>query len=1087
MDFLEHELEEILKIFREESEEQIEKFNKSLLKLESNPRDHQVISELFREAHSLKGAARMIGLDDIQSIAHKLEDVLGMAKENTLKITPEIIDTLCKTVDTIASIINESIETRGKSETVDIQPAIDALENIINSDEKPCENYDDSQIQIIQPENTQDIKKQITQIRVNIEKLKIFSTSSDALEEFLYFVNELKKQLEGFDSNRLKAFIEDIRNKVDSALKGSGVLIDSEVTEIEEQFEEFVVFFERITFNSSAGQPVQAENTGEKIENEPEQPIAADIPIIDDYPGFGAGEELNASQQDVDEKITEEAFDTVSESFDSSADSFGNDDVKFIRENISIFSQHKEENIAKFDNVISKIIDLAGENSGPIKEIFEKIAEIFMFSKEKDAPLNQDMVKVIEESFVGVIQIIDPSGEAETAEDPSLILQRITVLKQMLKLSVQNDASPPKEQPKPEKVETKKTNALPARRSSDILSKNNEQEGDRLNQLDQKLGDTNTIKTLRVDTQKLDQLVNQVGELIIAKIKAKEHLSDTERIIRSVEEWYREWSKTKQYFRHIEKYHKATEKGFSASASTSLSKSINSFIEENSSKISGLMTKMNSLYKVIQEDDARLNLIVNGLEEKIKSVRVLPLATIFHLFPRMVRDIAREKNKEIDFVITGSETSVDKKIIEEIKSPLMHIIRNAIDHGIEQSADRVKNGKSPTGRIVIGACHLENSVLIEINDDGRGIDTEAIKRKVLQKGLLTAEELDAMSEEQIMNIIFWPGFSTGETITDISGRGIGLDIVYTKISQLNGKVKVKSTLGKGCQVTIQLPVTMATIKSFLVRANDQNFAIPTSAIKTTLLIDRSKVVYKEGKKTIIVDDRTVPICYLSEVLELCQGDSNSEKLVVIVVQAEDTQVGFVVDRLVGDQEILHKNLAAPLVRVRNIAGITTLGSGDLCLILNVNDLIKSAFLKFSYPGIKPAIPIKPTKQPCTKSVLVVDDSTTTRILQRNIIKSAGYNVDVAVNGFDALNKLVCEDYDIVVSDVEMPELNGFVLTERIRQNENLKYIPIVLVTSLASDEDKMKGKEAGADAYITKSEFSQEELLNTISRLINQN
>ena len=516
-------------------------------------------------------------------------------------------------------------------------------------------------------------------------------------------------------------------------------------------------------------------------------------------------------------------------------------------------------------------------------------------------------------------------------------------------------------------------------------------------------------------------------------------------------------------------------------------KNINSFFEENSIKLSNLMNNMNSLYKIFQEDDARLNLIVNGLEEKIKNVRVLPLVTIFHLFPRMVRDIAREKNKDIDFIIAGSETSVDKKIIEEIKSPLIHIIRNAIDHGIESPDERVKNGKEPTGRILLAAYHLENSVLIEITDDGKGIDLKSIKKKVLQKELLTREELEAMSEEQIMNIIFWPGFSTGEMVTDISGRGLGLDIVYTKIAQLNGNVKVKSNLGKGCQVSIQIPVTMATIKSFLVEVNSQIFAIPTSVIKSTLIIDRKNILYKEGKKTIIVEDRTVPICSLSEILEIEGNSKEFDKLVIIVVQAEDIQVGFIVDKLVGDQEILHKNLSPPLLRVRNVAGITTLGSGKLCLILNANELVKSAYMKFGVYNIKPIINIQKNsknKENKEKRILLVDDSATTRMLQRNIIRSAGYNVNVAINGFDALTKIVSEDYDIIITDIEMPEINGFELTERLRQDEKYKDIPIILVSSLASEQDRVKGITSGANAYISKGEFDQDKLLDTIHKLI---
>ncbi len=1050
MDFLEHELEEILNIFREESEEQIQKLNKNLLKLESNPRDHSVISELFREAHSLKGAARMIGLEDIQSIAHKVEDVLGLARENHLEVTPEIIDALCKAVDAIGSIVNESIETMGKSQSQEIEPVIKSLESIIETENPRLkeEDYSAPPSQVVFSKNERDIKQLITQIRVNIEKLKIFSTSTDALEEFLFFVDKLIEQIESFDSQRGKCLIYDIRNKVDAALKGSSVLLDDEVAELEELFEDFALLYERLSYNSPGEFPEEIPD--ECPEEKPEET-----------------EEIKEATEECKKK--EETSENI--------------ETELIKNNITIFSLHTEDNIKKFDGVISGIKALENTaTNAQIREILGKISEILVFSWKKDAPLNRDMINVIEESFGEAARMMNAPGEVR--EDPGLILQRITVLQQMLKFSSQKEPEPAKEEVNTKAPPASKVNLPPIRRNADIFPKNNAQNEEKQRQFDLKFGETNTIKTLRVDTHKLDQLVNQVGELIIAKIKAKEHLSDTERIIRSIEEWYRDWGKTKQYFRHIEKYHKASEKGFSPTATNSLSKSVNTFIEDNSTKISTLMTKMNSLYKVIQEDDARLNLIVNGLEEKIKSVRVLPLATIFHLFPRMVRDIAREKNKDIDFVITGSETSVDKKIIEEIKSPLMHIIRNAIDHGIEPAAERVKNGKSPTGKIAIGACHLENSVLIEISDDGKGIDTEAIKKKVLQKGLLTPEELEAMSEEQVMNIIFWPGFSTGETVTDISGRGIGLDIVYTKISQLNGKVKVKSVLGRGCQVTIQLPVTMATIKSFLVNVNDQTFAIPTSSIKTTHLVDKSKILYKEGRKTIIIEDRTVPVCPLSSVLELQENGHEPDKLVVIVVQAEDTQIGFIVDRLVGDQEILHKNLCAPLIRVRNIAGITTLGSGDLCLILNVNDLVKSAYMNFGCLVKKPSREPEKARETGRKSVLVVDDSTTTRLLQRNIIKTAGYHVDVAVNGFEALTKLVSEEYDVVVSDVEMPEINGFELTERIRNNETLKDTPVILVTSLTSEDDRRKGIDAGADAYITKNKFGQEELLSTIQSLI---
>ena len=1103
MDFLESEIEEILNIFREESDEQIQKLNKNLLKLEANPKDSTAISELFREAHSLKGASRMIGLNDIQNIAHKLEDVFGMAKENRLVVTSEIVDVLCKAVDCISSIVEESIKTRGQSSFDQVPDMIKLLETIINQESSEAsvqnnisfkENLYSNRPHIhhealpMKKPAYIDIKKMgkenktlIIQIKVNIEKIKVFSSSSDAIEELLHFIIRLESAIKTINNPRITGIIEEIKIKLEAALKGSGILNSDEVLEIEENFETFSSLFERLTTGAenNNGSGLQPESKSTDI-------IDSDLQIKQE----SKKEEDNTFILDgsIDEELKTDILNA------SSKNQSLNEDLKFIKKNLAVFTIHSQENLLKFDEVINKLNNFIKkiENEN-IRNIVEKITELLTYSKEKNIPINNDVIEILKESFE--TSILMDNSPFETEENPVLMLQRISVLFQMIKLSAPaNQLSAGEEESSEENAAyeaiANRANAISQKLSTantgtEILSKNTLMAENDNSSYEIKPGDSNTIKTLRVDTKKLDQLVNQVGELIIAKIKAKEHLSELAKMIQSVEEWHREWNKTKQYFKHQDKLHYRSSDLPAGSSVYSQNKNLHVFFEENSSKLTGLTNKMNYLYKIIQEDDTRLDLIVNELEERIKSVRVLPLATIFHMFPRMVRDISREKNKNIEFVISGSETSVDKKIIEEIKSPLIHLIRNSIDHGIEESETRIKNGKNPVGKIFLAAYHLENSVLIEIIDDGHGINIEAIKRKVLQKQLLSQEELDSMTEEQIMNIIFWSGFSTGETITDISGRGIGLDIVYTKISQLNGKVKIKSTLGEGCRVSIQLPVTMATIKSFLVEINHQKFAIPTSTIKTTLLISPESIFYKEGKRTIIVENTTVPICNLSDALDLPESRKKNKKLVVIVVQSEDIQVGFIVDKLIGDQEILHKNLSPPLLRVRNIAGVTTLGSGDLCLILNIGDLVKSAYSTFGMVE-KRLITEKASlsNDSSEKHILVVDDSLTTRILERNILKAAGYNVTVAVNGLEALTKITSEDFDLVVTDVEMPEINGFELTERLRAQEKFNKIPIILVTSLASEIDKRKGLNFGANAYLTKGNFNQDELLVTIRQLL---
>jgi len=1099
MDFLESEIEEILNIFREESEEQIQKLNKNLLKLENNPKDNAAIVELFREAHSLKGAARMIGLNDIQTISHKLEDVFGLAKEGHLRVTSEIIDILCKAVDYIGSIVDESIKTRGQASFERVPEIVETLEYVKNLDnlieetetkeestgyEKTLNSRNPEVNELFYLENNEEIFrdniKLIKQAKINIDKIKIFSNNKDAIKELFGIIKGIEQNLKSVGNIKLIEILAEIKNKLDISLKENrDSLSPAEISDIESNLNIIILFFESVSGFIDQENDIFSGIDENYYFTDYEQHEATPPKGSPERRGFKQPPEKNQeiTQENIQQnEINNHEFIIETKDLKST--------IEFIKQNIGIFSVHSVENISKFESIIEKLNELSEKvEVKDTQNIIEKIIDLLLFSKEKDIPISSDIVAVIVESFEIAVSFFE-SPDRSDIEAPVLIVQRLAVLNQMLKFSASDNSSHFDENPSDNNNEDSSMKLPSINNKIEVLPRNAPAPGDDKMPYDMKKEDSNTIKTLRVDTKKLDQLVSQVGELIIAKIKAKEHLFELEKIIRSVEDWYRDWNKTKQYFKHIDKSHKFSDFGGGISAYVQ-SKNIQGYFEENSVRLSGLMNRMNYLYKIIQEDDTRLDLIVNELEEKIKNVRVLPLATIFHMFPRMVRDIARERNKNIDLVISGSETSVDKKIIEEIKSPLIHIVRNSIDHGIEDSETRMAKGKSPIGKILLAAYPLENSVLIEIIDDGRGIDIEAIKRKVLQKQLLTPEELESMTEEQIMNIIFWPGFSTGETVTDISGRGIGLDIVYTKISQLNGKVKIKSVLGESCKVSIQLPVTMATIKSFLVEVNRQKFAIPTSAIVTTLLVPPENVFYKEGKKTIIVEQRTVPIVNLSSVLEMPESQRKNSKLVIIVIQSEDIEIGFVVDKLLGDQEILHKNLSPPLLRVRNIAGLTILGSGELCIILNINDLVKSAFLNFG--GFeKPQITEKTssTTSSAEKRILVVDDSLTTRILERNLLKAAGYNVTVAVNGLEALTKMITEDFDIVISDIEMPEINGFELVEHLRNEEKHKNIPIILLTSLASEADRKRGLNLGANAYITKGNFNQEELLTTVKKLL---
>ncbi len=1057
MDFLEEEFDEVLSIFRDESEEHIQKLNKNLLKIEEDPANLHIITELFREAHSLKGSARMIGLTAIENLSHKLEDIIGSAREGGLVIDSEIIDVLCKTVDCIASIVEESINTKGQYSSPHVDQIVQELQAIEIIKKQSFEISGSSKIE----KNSEIIKydKEIVEFCNNNTKSVIIMQNYskelrndllniDLITNFHNDIGDLFIQVQKLNNNNIKDLIQDLLIKLDSVVKGSGFLLESEADDIDEMVGYIMEFFKNI-LGLDDFDTLQSEG--------PDLLVTGDIKI----------ESSEIETHDPNNNLKE-----FLESLKKNCNSFlgGSSSVA--------------DNILNILN--SLLINRVEEKES---KLLNKFSDVFSFLKETSIVPDSEIGDILKQCIESMDLLLLNNDDSLT-EDPELIIQRLDIIYQMLKMSVSEQSESGYVQNEENTDEYASSNTFLSLAPSDdvmpqMLNKNNDeqQEPDEKKSFT-KSSQGNTIKTLRVDTKKLDQLVNQVGELIITKIKAKEHLSEIEKIMIGAEDCYRELTKAKQIVKFLDKRPVRPQDLPSGTSIYSQNKSISTIFDDSSLQLVEFMDKMSSLYKTIQEDDARLSLIVNELEEKIKSIRVLPLATIFHIFPRMIRDISREHDKEIDFEIVGSQTSVDKKIIEDIKSPLMHIIRNSIDHGIETPQERINKGKLPAGKIILAAYHLENSVLIEVTDDGKGINLDSIKHKAVEKGFITSNELKTMSNEQIMNIIFWPGFSTGEVITDLSGRGVGLDVVYSKIMQLDGKVNIKSEYGKGCKVSIQLPVTMATINSFLVSINNQTFAIPTGSIKTALLINRTDIFHKEGKETILVDNKPVPVFYLSEILEMSNSQVDSEKIVVIVIESDARPVGFIINKLLGDQEILHKNLTAPLIRVRNVGGVTTLGSGELCLILNVNDLIKSAYSSIGVnTGKQPIIKEKSTAVK-RKKILVVDDSVTTRILERNILRAAGYDVTVAINGLDALTKVASDKFDLIVSDVEMPEINGYELTERLRKDDNFKSVPIILVTSLASEIDRTKGLKLGANAYITKGNFDQEELLSSIRTLI---
>ncbi len=584
------------------------------------------------------------------------------------------------------------------------------------------------------------------------------------------------------------------------------------------------------------------------------------------------------------------------------------------------------------------------------------------------------------------------------------------------------------------------------------------------------------IDTMRVEPQKLDALMKHAGELTVAKIRIARRLTQIEELATLCEEWGRE----------ICAAHRSTlvaqndggrQAGLHRRAAT---------VERDRERIERLGTLVNNLRNVAQDDSARLDAVVATIEEGIRNIRLLPLITIFQLFPRMVRDLARDQRKEVQLSIEGGDTTADKRILEEMKDPLMHMIRNAIDHGLEAPDERQRCGKPRLGTIHLRAQLTSSTLVIEVADDGRGLDLERIKDTALKRRLRREEELAAMTPAQLQALIFAPGFSTSPLVTDVSGRGVGLDVVWANVERLKGHIQVESVRGHGCLLRICLPRALAATRVLIVLADRRPYALPIEYVHSTRQVSPPEIFPIEGKDTIVVGGKPISLASLSTLLDPLSpaaagrestSPASDKPHACIILTVGDDQIALLVDRLLDEQEVVVKPHSAILKRVRNVSGATILGTGEVCIVLNPLDLLHAVRQRSARLIQAPSPPEPPHKH----AILLVEDSITTRTQEKRILENAGYEVVAAVNGIDALQKLSSQVFDAVVSDVEMPQMDGLTLTERIRREPKYNELPIILVTSLAAEEDKRRGVEVGANAYIAKP-FLLKELAKAIQK-----
>ena len=558
------------------------------------------------------------------------------------------------------------------------------------------------------------------------------------------------------------------------------------------------------------------------------------------------------------------------------------------------------------------------------------------------------------------------------------------------------------------------------------------------------------IDSVRVDTRRLDDLLVDSAELMVNQTRMAARLEDMDSLIELAE----------TAARASDRDHRAA-------------------------WLPRLEAALGRMREGHAQDCARLENLCCAVQDAVGQMRLLPLANLFRLFPRLVHDLAEEQGKRVELLIEGEDTRADKRILEEMKDPLMHMLRNAVDHGIEAPEERLRAGKRQTGRLRVRARQDAGQIHIEVSDDGRGLHETAIREAARSRGLLSPEALAKLSPSQVHDLIFAPGLSTRAFVTDVSGRGVGMDVVRANVARLKGAIEVASQPGQGTRFTLRLPVSLATLRILLVKVGGHSYGLPADAVAACRNLRAEEMFNLEGQPAALFLERPTSIAPLARLLDLPETVAGASRPCVFLRLGE-TVFGLLVDETVDELEVVLKPLGGPVGRIPHVSGATLLNNGDICMLLDAPGLLASLMLAGAAVAA-PASPgpsATPSGEKPRKRILLAEDSITTRAQETRILESAGYEVVATANGLDALRALGTRAFDAVVSDINMPHMDGLELAGRIRRMAMHADLPIILVTSLSSEADKKRGLEVGANAYITKPEFDQRLLLECLERLI---
>ncbi|NPA63157.1 MAG: chemotaxis protein CheA [Methanococci archaeon] len=944
-------MEEYLEIFAEEAEEHIQTINECLLELEKDPSNLDLINQIFRSAHTIKGGARTVGLSHISDLTHHMEDILDYVRNGQIPVTSEIIDLLFKCLDALETMLEEV--KSGETETsVDVDSIINEIKQMKEkylsgkggSEQKEKVEKEEKKEEEQKSEEKTEEKKETKKIK----KVKIKYKNPKTTIKIKKIIKEKKEEAEksGEESVEIEEIIGSINKSVEIFYTLTDIVNDPDLKPLLEKIRDFVnkISEKKLKINENVLETLKyITKVLEDIARGLEQGKTIKEVGINIEEVNKKIEEAESSSQEEVEKEIEIEVELDHEKFDLS------EFVDIIREKIEqgwkLFhlKAKVEDNCplksARLSMILTRLknvgeILLSIPTEGELKEQSYEELDVMFLSDKNIEEIKKEVENVPEIDYVAVaeVEIEFEEEEIETHEDVEVeeevvpdaykivvILDDECLLRAvrayMVIKELQNIGEIVKTIPDIEAIQNGEFNSL---KFTVFL----------------KLKDGYEVDDIK-------EAIMRVPEIKDVQITSPDEKEEKKEEEQKSEEKTEEKKETKEQSKPAPKK-PATKKEEKKSSQT---------IRINIEKLDKLMNLVGELvitranfsqiankYQLKELNNAinRLSMLINELQEEVMAMRMIPVAYVFNRFPRMVRDLAKALGKEVEFIMEGTDIELDRTVLDELAEPLVHLIRNALDHGIEPPEEREKVGKPRKGTLKLIAQRERDHVNIIVEDDGKGIDPEIIRKKAIERGLITEEEAKKLSDHEIINLIFMPGFSTADKVSDVSGRGVGMDVVKTKIESLGGTVVVYSEKGKGTRVVLKLPLTMAIITALLMKLDEQIYAIPITSVLDVTMINRSDIKNIEGTNAIIYRDEIIPVIWLKDFLGMPYLGEEEDELTIVVIERSGGKLGVVVDEVIGREDIVVKSLTGILKNIPGLAGATILGDGRVALILDLS-------------------------------------------------------------------------------------------------------------------------------------------------------